>query len=673
MKISYSWLKEYVQRLPRPERLADLLTIHSFEVEEIKKVNNDYIFDIDILPNRAHDCLGHIGVARECAAINNLKFKIKNLKLIENKELDVKNFVGVDVKDLEACPRYTARVVTNVKVGPSPKRLKQRLETIGQKSINNIIDATNYVMFETGQPLHAFDYDKVGGKKIIVRKAKKGERIITLDGEACKLNDDILVIADSKNPLALAGVKGGKKAEITNRTKTIVLESANFNIHSVRATSRETGIRTESSLRFEHGLDPNLTSQVIDRVAGLIQQISHGEVAKGLVDIYPKKVFPQKIKLNLERLESLLGIKVSKQEAIKYLRLLGFEVDNSLKVTVPSFRQDIRIKEDLIEEIARLIGYNNIAAKAPLGLLGITKLDDVLSITNKIKTIFEGLGFTEVYNFSFIGEEDIKKLGLRQKDYLELENPLSLDLKYLRRDLITGLLKNLRDNFRFFEKVRLFELGKIYLKNEKTMLAGILGQKTSEEELFYEAKGTVDGLLNKLGITGYWYDDIQATSEWSNKTFWHSGRSAEIKINNNEIGFVGGLNPKILNNSGIKGVAVAFNLNFEKILKLAQEELIYQKPSLYPAAVRDLAVLINRGDRVADVLNIINRAGGELVRDVDLFDMYEGEEIPQGKKNLAFHIIYQSDEKTLKDKEIDKIQNKIINELEKKRGWEVRK
>lgn len=682
MKTSYNWLKEYVKNLPKPDKLADLLTIHSFEVKGIKKVANDYVLDIDILPNRAHDCLSHIGIAREYAALTGNKLQPPTSKFQESKE-KTKNFVKVEVKDNEACPRYTARLISNIKVGSSPRWLQERLKVLGQKPINNIVDATNYVMFETGQPLHVFNYDKVEGKKIIVRKAKKGEKITTLDGETCQLDETVLVIADGKSPLALAGVRGGKKAEITNRTKTIVLESANFDIHAVRATSRKTGIRTESSMRFEYSLDPNLASHAINRVAGLIQKVAEGEIAEGIIDVYPKKIFPQKIKLNLDKVENILGIKVSKQEVIKYLESLGFEVENSLKVTVPTFRRDIKIEEDLIEEVARLIGYNKIPAKAPLGLLGITKLDEILSITTKIKNIFEGLGFIEIYNFSFIGEDDFKKLGVSQEGYFELENPLSLDLKYLRKDLLINLLKNVKDNLKIStneQGIKIFELGKVYREEKKKpkeekMLAGLISvqKEKIKGEKFYELKGVIDSLLNKSGITDHWYDDFQATPEWTDEVFWQKTGTAEIKVGDEEIGFVGEISPKILAKLNIKAIVVGFNLNFEKILKLAQEELIYQPPSPYPAAVRDLAILVNRGDRVADVLNVINEAGGELVQDVDLFDMYEGEEIPNGKKNLAFHIIYQSYEKTLKDEEVDRIQKRIIRELEKKRGWQVRK
>jgi len=684
MKISYNWLKEYVKNLPKPEKLADFLTMHSFEVEGIEKVGNDYVLDIDVLPNRAHDCLSHIGIAREVATVSSLRFKVPSLKLSEDRSLKTGDFVSVEVKDSELCPRYTARVITDIKVGSSPKWLRERIEAVGQQSINNIVDATNYVAFEIGQPLHAFDAEKLTGKKIIIRRAKKGEKITTLDNEKCDLDNDVLIIADSKDPIAIAGIKGGKKAEIDKNTKTIILESANFNLHNVHKSSRKLGIATESSLRFEHGLDPNLASEAIDRLAGLIQKIAGGKITKGMIDVYPIKLRPRKIGVGLFKVNNLLGVKISETEVIKIFDLLGFKVEKKidrLLVEVPTRRLDIEIPEDLIEEVGRIYGYEKIPSKPPLGILVSAKPDDLRSLRNKVKDILEGLGLSEVYNYSFIGEEDLKKLKQSPKNYIELENPLSVDLKYLRRDLIIGLLKNTRDNFRHFGEGRLFELGKVYLKDEKMMLAGIIWRKTNERELFYEIKGIVDGLLNKLGISNQWYDDVKATSEWGNKAFWHSGISAEIKIGNEEIGFVGAINPEILSKFGINpakigkagGSAAAFNLDFELLLKLINEELIYQHPSKYPAVIRDIAVLVNRGDRVADVLNVINSVGGELVRDVDLFDMYEGGEMPRNKKNLAFHIVYQSDERTLTDKEVDKIHNRIVREVSKRMGWEVRK
>jgi len=665
MKISYNWLQEYIsKKLPKPEKLADLLTMHSFEVEEVIKKVNDYILNIDVLPNRAHDCLSHIGIARESAALLGAKLWIPSIRLKENTKLKVDDFVSIEIKDRNLCPRYTARAMTNIKVGPSPKWLREKLESIGQQSINNIVDATNYVMFETGQPLHAFDADKLSGnkvKKIIVRSAKKGEKIVTLDGEKYDLDNNILIITDNKEPLAIAGIKGGKKAEIGETTKNIVLESANFNLNNVYQSSKKLALQTEASLRFEHGLDPSLTIQAIDRLAFVIQKVAGGDITAGAVDAFSEKILPKKIIVALSKIRRLLGIEISEKEIGKIFNLLEFTVkvnrgnDVQFIVEVPTWRMDLEIPEDLIEEIGRIYGYDKIPAQPPVGTLYSQPLDDLFRLKNKIKNIIEGLGLTETYNYSFVGEDDLKKTKANPKNYIELKNPLSLDLKYLRSDLMTNLLKNVRDNFNnYFDKINLFELGKVYLLRskieEKTMLSGILAEKEKTGKLFYQAKGIVDGLLNKLGITGQWYDNFRATPEWSNKLLWHPTNSAEIKIDNQEIGYLGEINPEILSEFKIKGRVAAFNINFEILAKLASEELIYTPPSKYPAVIRDIAILVNLGDSVADVLNVINNAGGELVGDVDLFDIYEGNEVPDNKKNLAFHIIYQSDKKTLTDK-----------------------
>jgi len=680
MKISYNWLKEYTSTLPKPEKLAEILTMHAFEVEDVEKKNNDHILNIDVLSNRGHDCLSHLGIAREISAITGSKFQFPKIKVKQDKDLKTKELLNVEVKAKQLCPRYTARIIQDVKVGPSPQWLKQKLESIGQQSINNVVDATNYIAFELGQPVHAFDADKLVGKrkkKIIVRKANKNEKIVTLDNEECKLDKDMLVIADSKNPLAIAGIKGGKKAEVDKNTNTVILESANFNSRSIYVTSRKLGIVTESSLRFEQGLDPNLASQAGDRLAALIKDVAGGKISQGILDKNTRKLNPRKISLSVPKLNGLLGINISKAKIIEILKSLGFEVKfsskNQLWVTAPTRRLDVQGAEDLIEEVGRIYGYEKITARKPVSALASVKPSDELKIRSKVKNILEGLGLSEVYNYSFIGEQDLEIIQADSRKYKQLKNPLSLNLKYLRRDLFINLLKNIKNNFKYFENVKLFELGKAYLNKEKLMLTGVIARKNVDQEsLFFEIKGIVDSLLNKLGISNQWYDNFEATPEWSNGKIWNLQRSAEIKVGNEEIGHLGEIDSRILSEFGIKQVVAAFNINFQALVKLAQEEIIYSPPSKYPAVTRDLAVLINKTDKTADVLNLINATGGELIRDVDLFDIYQGPEIPQGKKNLAFHIIYQSDKKTLTDKEVDKIHQKIINQLNNRTNWRVR-
>ncbi len=675
MIFSYDWLQSFFKkRLPKPEKLAKLLTMYFFEVESLGKKGKDWVFDIDVLPNRASDCFSHLGIAREIAVIINTNCQHPRSIIKEDQRQKAKDFVQVQVKNKPACPRYTARVVTDVKVGSSPKWVKARLKVCGLKPINNVVDIANYVMLETGQPLHTFDGQKLEGRKIVVRLAKKRERIITLDEERYDLNEDILVIADAKKPVAIAGIKGGKNPEINRKTKIVILESANFNPRVVRKASRKLDLKTDASLRFEHGIDPNLTELAINKAASLIQEIAGGRITQGLVDFYPKKVSPKRIKLDFDYVERLLGVKISTKEIKNILRRLQFKtIENGSRwilVEVPTFRLDISIPEDLIEEIGRIYGYQKIPSHFPIAALIPPKRNLDIFWENMAKDILKQAGFTEVYNYSFIGEKEAKIFGA--KNLIEVENPVSIEQKYLRASLLPNLLKNIRNNIKELPEIKIFELGKVFKKTkdlkEKRMLGGaIIG------DAFFEAKGVIDLLLNKFGISNIWYDEYQPTPEESKLSIWQPQKCAEIKVNRMEIGFLGEILPKILDDFKISSKVVVFDLDFEKLQKLTSEEQEYQPISSYPAAVRDIAILVPRMVRVEEVLNIINAAGSSLIRDVDLFDIYEGEELPEGKKNLAFHIVYQSESKTLSSREINKIHQKIIKTLEENPGWEVRR
>jgi phenylalanyl-tRNA synthetase beta chain len=685
MIISYNWLKDYLKgRLPKAEKLAELLTLYSFEIEEIKKSGKDWLLDVDILPNRAYDCLSFIGVAREVAAITGLSFKKPSFKVKEDKGNKTADFISVEIKDKKSCPRYTARVVTNVKIRPSSRQIQQRLKALGLQPINNIVDVMNYVMLETGQPLHAFDLDKLetskSKKQIIVRKARLGEKINALDGKRYKLDKDILVITDRGGPLAIAGMKGGKKAEISKTTKTIVIESANFDMKIIRQARQKLNLQTDASLRFEHEPDPNLTVPAINRVAQMVKDISGGEVAKGVIDIYPNKISARRIRLDLSQTEKLLGVKVSKSRILKIFNDLGFKVLESkggiLKVEIPTFRRDLSIPEDLIEEVGRVYGFGKVPSEAPRILALPPERNEDIFWGRICKDILKEAGFSEVYNYSFISQKDIHKFSFAEKELIEIENPISLEQKYLRSSLIPNLLKNVRENLKYFPGIKIFELGKIYRNpgvSEKRVLTGLIVDSATGSEDFYRAKGVIDLLFQKLGIANVWYDDFKPTPEESKKAIWQIKKSAEIKVDQKEVGFLGEVRKEILEKMDISKKVVVFDLDFEKLQKLCAEEHEYQPISRFPAAVRDLAILIPREVRVAEIFNKINVIGGSLIRDIDLFDIYEGEEIPQGKKNLAFHIIYQASDRTLKKGEIDKIQQKIIKTLEKIPGWEVRK
>lgn len=717
MRFSYRWLQSFFRKkLPRPEKLAEILTIHSFEVSEVSKVKGfplsgqkdlargvaggqkskadyiDYILDIEVLPNRGSDCFSHLGIAREISAITGQKCRYLTPTIKEDRNLRSKDFLKIVVKDKEACPRYTARIITDVKVGPSPKWIRERLEVCGLRPINNIVDIANYLMLETGQPLHAFDFDKIEGensqsqipnlsKKIIVRFAREGEKIVTLDKEKYELDKNILVISDAKKPLAIAGIKGGLGSEIDKKTTTIVLESANFEPRIIRQASKRIDLKTDASWRFEHGIDPNLTEFAINRAAYFIQEIAGGKVAQGLIDFYPKKVLPKKINLDLDYVERLLGVKISQKEIKNILKRLNFKLyekcSRRIEVEVPTRRLDISIPEDLIEEIGRIYGYQKIPSVFPKAILIPPERNLDIFWEDFVKNILKEVGFFEVYNYSFISE--------REKDFfpkealIELENPLSSQFKYLRPSLIPHLLNNVQKNQKNFKEIKIFELGKIFRKisNLKSQKSNILEKKMltglMTGDAFYQAKGVIDVLLNKMGISNIWYDSYQPTPEDSELSFWQPKRSAEIKVNHQEIGFLGEISPSVLESFKIENKIVIFEIDFEKLKELASEEQEFRIISPYPAAMRDIAILVPRQVLVEEVLNKIELAGGKLIRDIDLFDIYEGEEIPEGKKSLAFHIIYQAPDRTLSSEEIDEIQNRIIQFLEAEIGWEVRR
>ncbi len=702
MIFSYPWLQSFFnKKLSASQRLAELLTIHFAEVEKVKKGKWGEVLDIDVRPNRAPDCFSHLGIAREISAITGLSLREPFSEFGEEKKIKAKDFISVEVKNKRACPRYSARVVIGVKIGPSPGWVQDRLRACGLRPINNVVDIANYVMLETGQPLHAFDLDKLEAdrrgyqrgltRKIIVRFAKKNEKIITLDGEKYDLNEKVLVIADAKKPIAIAGIKGGKPPEISKSTNSIVLESANFDSRIIRGSSKELKLKTDASVRFEHGIDPNLTETAINRAVYLIQEVTYGKVARGLVDVYPKKVLPKKVNLDLEYLNSLLGIKIPKSEVKKILVSLEMRCceksPSSIEVEVPTGRLDVSIPADLVEEVGRIYGYHKIPAVFPRATLIPPERNLNLYWEKMAKDILKELGLTETYNYSFFSEREADIFGYSKRELIEMENPISREQKYLRASLIPNLLKNIEKNLRYgdqiypvksakggakqFNGVKIFELGKIFRpgkSGEARMLAGALAG-----DEFYQAKGIIDSLLQGMGISSIWYDDYHPTPEESKMSVWYPKKCAEIKTDHQEIGFMGEISSRVLSGLEIAGKAVAFNLDFEKLQKLASEETIYRHISKYPSTVRDLAVLAPRETRVVEVLNKMNAAGGSLVKDIDLFDIYEGEELPDGKKNLAFHIIYQSDQRTLRSEEVDEIQKRIIKVLETNPEWQVRR
>ncbi|MDP3051950.1 MAG: phenylalanine--tRNA ligase subunit beta [bacterium] len=707
MQFSYNWLQSFFPakggqekkpalparfaesrragRFPSSEKLAEVLTMHSFEVKGIKPITlpsgmNDIILDIDVLPNRAHDCFCHRGIAKEISALFNLPLKIFPKPMVRRRspsalsEVEVPKletvkkpaaeFLKLEVEEPALCRRYIAAVMLDIKVGVSPSWIQDRLIAVGQKPINSIVDAANYVMFELGQPLHAFDMDKLNPAHIIVRRAKPGERIITLDNKEYSLDKNTLVIADSYEPLAIAGIKGGKKAEIDRKTKNIIIESANFEPTNVRLTSQKLGLRTGASVGFENEISVFLAEQAIERVIELIHEIGGGKVVGEKIDFYPVKSKTPAISFRTSDISKLLGIAVSEKEIISILKRLGIgfkKVKGALIAISPAERLDLKIKEDIAEEIARIHGYEKIPSKIPEGFLVPASRNNKYFYENVIRDIFVGAGFSEVYNYSFAATGEA-----------EIENPISEDKKFLRTNLLDGFKDNVRKNFKYFDEVRIFEIGKVFKKEgkniaEKNMLAGVVAYKKPKvkNEGFYEMKGVLEMLFSQLGISDFWFDDVPADlstearrAEAEALAKAGSPTLAEIKVSSESVGYMD---------------ENAFEINLEKLIELADEEFEYRPVSKYPAVIRDIAIFVSQNTKVVEVLDVIENTAGNLLIDTDLFDIYEPETAGENKKSLAFHLIFQSREKTLNDKEVNALMDKIIKALEEKDDWEVRK
>ncbi|MFA5746770.1 MAG: phenylalanine--tRNA ligase subunit beta [Candidatus Paceibacterota bacterium] len=686
MLFSYNWLQEFFpKKLPAPQKLAELLTMHFMEVEGLEKCGQDWVLNIDVLPSRGGDCFCHFGVAKECGLLAGLKIQPADYDVEEDKKITTKNLVKADIQDKIGCRRYTARLVKDVKIGPAPEAIKAKMASCGLQSINNVVDATNYVMLEMGQPLHAFDADKlVGG--IVVRRAKKGEKILSLSGVEYELDEKDLVIADSKGILAIAGIKGGRRAEIDENTKTIILESANFDPASIRRTSRRLNLKTDASWRFEHNLDPNLSEIAIDRVASLIQEMAGGIIAGGRVDVYPKKTSPKILKFDLNSANSLLGADISEAKMISILKGLGLGVKPAKKgivsVAVPTWRQDINLEADLIEEIGRVYGLDNIKPVFPCVDMAPAKRNNNIFWEGAAKDALKEAGLSEVYNYSLLFDKQAETFGFHSVAMAELKNPVNVGQKYLRPSLLPHLLNNIKIHEKIISdqssgvdisEARIFELSKVFysikkggkdVNEEKAMLSGAA---LGNGKVFYEIKKAVDLLMDRLGAGPVNYEEAAGSN------VWHPGVLAEIKIGKETVGLIGEISPKISSELEISQGVIAFDIDFEKLQKFCTEERIYRPIPKFPPTTRDLAVLVPVSVKAGEVLDVIKASGGELASRVSLFDVYEGKNLPQGKKNLAFQIIYRSLEKTLTNQEADISQNNIIKALEANPGWEVRK
>jgi phenylalanyl-tRNA synthetase beta chain len=646
----------------------------------------DIVYDIDnkSMTHRS-DLWGHYGIARELSVFYNTKLKEYNPpKIKEGKEKKL----DVDVKDKDLCPRYIGVVMDGIKVGPSPNWMQKRLLSVGIRPINNVVDVTNYVMHEYGQPMHAFDYREVD-KKIIVRRAKTQEKFTTLDKKEHELTDEMLVIADKDKAIAIAGIMGGENSEIKSDTNSIILESANFNPSSIRKTSVALGLRTDSSARFEKGLDPNSAEVAINRAVELLLDICKDSfVSSNISDVSNFKIVEKPTCLPLRFVESKIGIDISENEIVEILEKLGFGVeveDDFLCVKVPTWRavRDIKIAEDLIEEVARIYGFEKIPATLPKLEIIPPKFNKLRFVERKLKEFLSlEHGYTEVYNYSFSSEDLIKKTSDDLDKHIELDNPVAKDRPFLRRSLIPNMLQNVEQNLHRFDVIKIFEIGKVYileddgapikfgakkfLPKQDTMLGMVYAQKDVNVP-FFDVSESIIELLRKLGI----FANLQKIKLDKNNLM-HSGRYAGIFVDKKQVGLIGELSPVSQDRLGIPYRTAIVDLNVDMLISLLSENIDYKPLPNYPNVERDLAFVVKNDIRHLDIVKTIKDIDG-LIVDVNLFDVYHGKQVEGGKKSMAYHIVYRSDEKTLESKTVDNVHKKVVEALKNNFDAEIRK
>lgn len=629
------------------------------------------VIEFEITPNRP-DCLSILGMARETAATFGLDLRYPEISL-RNEEGDINDFTQGIFVETPNCKRYYSRVVKDVKIGPSPLWLQTTLMNAGVRPISNIVDVTNFVMLELGEPLHAFDLDKLEGRKIIVRQAKQGEILTTLDGTERALGGEDIIIADANMPIGIAGIMGGLDSEITQGTTTVLLEGANFNSRHIRMTSKKFGLRTEASSRFEKGIDANLCKMAVERACQLIEEIGAGTVVRGEIDVDQSSHSPRIITLRPDRARLLLGTDISEESMIDFLSRLEFKTElegNLIKAEVPTFRDDVEGEADLIEEVGRIYGFHRVESKPLVG--GLTRGERPYNkqLEIKVKSIMQGLGFNEVMTYSFISPKAYDKLNLPEnapeRSYIKLTNPLGEDYSTMRTTLMSNMMELLyRNEKRGIEEVLAYEIGSVFipkslpvveLPEEKQVLSiGFYGNRD-----FYFLKESVQIVLERMGIR-----DLKFKPLITHPSF-HPGRTAEIYSGTDLMGCFGEVHPDVLENYDIRNKVYAGIIDFDKVVVLADQEVKYKPLPKYPAVTRDIAVVVDESILVGDLEDTIVENGEGLVESISLFDIYRGNQILENKKSVAFSIVYRSYDGTMTEDIINRIQKNTIAGLEKK-------
>ena len=634
--------------------------------------NDDTIVDFEITNNRP-DCYSIIGLARESAAAFGMQMKHHEPVVKGSDAGSIFEKLDVEVPATELCNRYTSRMVANVKIAPSPKWLRQRLRANGVRPINNIVDITNYVMLEYGQPMHAFDYRYVGSGKIVVREAEEGETLTTLDGNVRNLKAGMLVIADENKPIGLAGIMGGENSEILDDTTTVVFESANFNGTSIRQTALALGMRTESSGKFEKNLDPMMTLSAVQRACELVEMLQCGDVLDGIIDIINYVPAPHSVKLEVEKINRLLGTSISREDMVKYLALLEIPVEGD-DIQVPSFRPDLNLMADVAEEIGRSYGYNEIPMTA-FRTSTTGGYTPYMMAENKAGQLCRSLGYSEIITYSFVSPTIFDQIRLPQdsvlRNALKIQNPLGEDTSIMRTIAVPSMLDILSRNNAYHNKsVKLYELAKIYLPVEGETLPSepkmlMLGSYGAGES-FFKLKGELEAILTGLHMPKASYTAVK-----DNPTY-HPGRCAMVSIGGVELGYMGQIHPMVAENYGLDCEVYCVELDFTKLFTLTLPEATYVPLPKYPGVTRDIALLCDESVTVADVENVISAHGGKLLRGVKLFDIYRGVGVSEGKKSMAFSLELRADDRTLTDSDSEQVVTKVLKALEEKLGAMLR-
>lgn len=683
---------------------------------------DDAVLELDLTPNYAMHCLSMVGVAREVAAITGQALRFPELQVTEEDEgvggEEVEGLVRIDVLDPDRCPRYSARMFTGLRPGPSPLWLQRRLEVAGMRPINNMVDITNYVMLELGQPLHAFDYHRLEDGRIVVRLARPGEEILTLDGTVRGLSPDDLIIADARRPVGIAGVMGGLDSEVTDRTEVVLLESAHFEAAGIRRTARRHQIRSEAALRFEKWVDPNGTVAALDRAAHLVARLGVGRVLRGVADAYPRPYLPKTVELRPDRANQVLGTNLSPGEITGLLERLGLEVSagepggdgrrtspsgqdgdtarlaggETLLVTVPTRRRDLEEEIDLVEEIARLHGYNRIPSTLPGGPITRGVKPPQLVAAARCRQALVGLGLSEVITFSFVDPGVFDRLLLPAdsplRRVLTIRNPLREEQSVMRTTLIPNLLETVAYNAsRRVEDLQIFELGTVYrlepgaagerrwsqdLPDERFLVAGALTglarprgwQDTPPEVDFFYLKGIVERLLWEFGV--------RATYEPGRHPSLHPGRQARVLAGDGELGVLGEIHPRVGQGYDLKQRVYIFELDFSRLTTLWKREILCRPLPRYPAVTRDVALVVEEDIPASRVEETIRREGGALLEAVTLFDLYRGAPVPPGHRSLAYSLVYRAPDRTLTDAEVDDVHRRVRQGLERELGARLR-